>query len=293
MKSALVLVVGLWGCAFAEDPVKIALTRGQVSVCCVNNGEWVPGAKDILLVPEDRITTGPHSSAIVQLGSGNDLRIEANSELRLEEWEDNRYQMEIIRGGVAYRVARASNADVQIDTPNVSVKPSQVGAFHLLVNKGESELSVWEANVEVFAPGGSVAVFAGQRLYARGDPWSAQFRIKNPRSLRHMLASIPWMSFQAMADLSLDSTGGGEAKKTAAANKTSNGKPNPAPPRHGQPVPPPRQPHTAPATASHSGGGSSHTASSSGSGSSSSHSASSTTTTSSTSSSSSATSSHK
>ena len=51
MKSALVLVVGLWGCAFAEDPVKIALTRGQVSVCCVNNGEWVPGAKDMLLLP--------------------------------------------------------------------------------------------------------------------------------------------------------------------------------------------------------------------------------------------------
>ena len=122
--------------------------------------------------------------------------------------------MEIVRGGVAYRVERASNADVQIDTPSISVRPSQVGAFHLLVNKaGESDLTVWEANVEVFAPGGSVAVFAGQRLFARGDPWSAQFRIKNPRSLRHMLASIPWMSFQAMADMSFESDSTGEARQ--------------------------------------------------------------------------------
>ena len=60
MKSALLLVVGLWGCAFAEDPVKITLTHGQVSICCVNNGEWVQGA-EFVLAPEDRIATGPHS----------------------------------------------------------------------------------------------------------------------------------------------------------------------------------------------------------------------------------------
>src|ERR1700686_126007 len=104
---------------------RISLMNGEVSVRRGDSGEWVAGVINAPLLSDDRISTGPNSRAEVQFDAANILRIGGNAEVRLTQLEATRYQMEIAHGTVTFRVLRPSNANVEVDTPNVSVRPSK------------------------------------------------------------------------------------------------------------------------------------------------------------------------
>jgi hypothetical protein len=106
------------------------------------------------------------------------LRIGSNAEIHLAELEDRRYQMELARGTVTFRVLRVSDANVEVDTPSVSVRPSRQGTYRITVQEtGETEVTVRAGDVEVFTPRGSQWVNAGQTMVARGTAADPEFQI--------------------------------------------------------------------------------------------------------------------
>jgi hypothetical protein len=169
----------------AQDPddlkrgvARISLMNGDVSVRRGDSGEWVAGVINAPLLTDDRVATGPNSRAEVQFDSSNVLRLGANAELRLTQLEYGRYQMELARGVVSYRMLRNTDANVEIDTPSVSVRPATQGSFRISVNDtGETEVTARNGDVEVFTPHGSQWVRSGQTLMARGDGNDAEFQI--------------------------------------------------------------------------------------------------------------------
>ena len=81
-------------------------------------------------------------------------------------------------GTVTFRVLRASNANIEVDTPSISVRPSKIGIYRISVNdSSETELTVRAGDVEVFTPKGSQWISAGQTMRARGSSADPEFQI--------------------------------------------------------------------------------------------------------------------
>jgi hypothetical protein len=65
-----------------------------------------------------------------------------------------------------------------VDTPNISVRPTKIGAYRISVTEaGQTELTVRAGDVEVFSPRGSQWVSAGQLMIARGSTADPEFQV--------------------------------------------------------------------------------------------------------------------
>jgi Family of unknown function (DUF6600)/FecR protein len=177
---------------------RISLINGDVSVRRGDSGDWVAGIINAPLLAEDQIATGPNSRAEIQFDAANVLRLGGNAEIRLTQLEYGRYQMEIAHGTVTYDIVRPSSVNVEVDTPNVAVKPSKQGIYRISVNDaGVTEVTVRAGDVEVFTPSGSQVVQTGQSLMARGSASDAEFQV---------VAAIPyddWDRWNAQRDAAL------------------------------------------------------------------------------------------
>ena len=89
---------------------RISVMNGDVSVQRGDSGEIVAAAINAPLVVGDRVLTGPNSRAEVQFDLANMIRIASDSEIRLAEIADHRYQIQLARGLATFRVLRASDA---------------------------------------------------------------------------------------------------------------------------------------------------------------------------------------
>src|SRR3954451_22181271 len=100
---------------------RISVINGDVSVRRGDAAEWVAGVVNAPLMADDRIGTAPNSRAEVQFDSANLIRIGGNAEVHLAQLEYGHCQIEIARGSITYVVLRPSSANVEVNTPSVSV----------------------------------------------------------------------------------------------------------------------------------------------------------------------------
>jgi len=169
----------------AQDPgapergvARVSIVGGEVSIRRGDSGDWVAAVVNAPLMVEDRVSTGTGSRAEVQFDSANLIRVGANAEIRLAELGHNHYHLQIAHGTVTYRVLRESQAQVEVDTPTVSVKPSHVGVYRIYVQgDGQTEITVRVGAVEVATPKGSEQLQAGHTMLARGTPDDPEFQI--------------------------------------------------------------------------------------------------------------------
>ena len=183
--GAVVLAARLVAPARAQDPddskrgvARLSLVDGEVSVQRGDSGDWVAASVNAPVVTHDHISTGPNSRTEVQFDAANVLRLGSDAEVSLTQLEYSRYQMALARGTVTFRVLRSSNLDIEVDTPNISVRPSKQGAYRIAVtDAGSTEVTVRSGEVEVFTPQGSEWVRSGQTLVARGSASDPEYQI--------------------------------------------------------------------------------------------------------------------
>ena len=86
--------------------------------------------------------------------------------------------MQLGRGTVTYRMLRDVNAQVEIDTPSVSIRPGHQGIYRITVtDDGQTYVTPRVGQLEVFTPKGSQAVAPGQTLMARGQATDPEFQM--------------------------------------------------------------------------------------------------------------------
>ena len=157
---------------------RISFLNGEVSIQRGDSGDWVAASVNVPVVTGDRISTAPNSRTEVEFDSGNILRIGGGAVVTVSQLEYGRYQMDIGLGTVTFRVIRPSNAEIELDTPIISVRPSRAGTYRISVAEaGDSEITARAGDVEVFTPRGSQWVSAGQTMMARGTASDPQFQI--------------------------------------------------------------------------------------------------------------------
>ena len=156
---------------------RVSVINGEVSVKRGDSGDIITAAANAPLVVQDRIFTGSGSRAEVQFDYSNMLRMAANAEVRFAELEFKRYIVQIARGTVTFRVLRDQEADVEVSTPNISVRPVKRGIYRVTVlEDGTSEVTVRSGEAEIYTPRGTERLKSGKTMLARGTAADPEFR---------------------------------------------------------------------------------------------------------------------
>ena len=149
---------------------RLSLFQGNVSVRHGDAGEATAAAINAPLVTTDRVVTGD-GRAEVQFDAMNMIRLGPSSEVRLSELQYKRYQVQIAEGTITFRVLRDNDAQVEVSTPTVSLRPERAGTYRVTVRPdGTTQLTVRQGAAEIFGPRGSENLAAGQTMEARGTP---------------------------------------------------------------------------------------------------------------------------
>ena len=157
---------------------RLSVINGDVSVRRGDSGDWVAGAVNAPLVAYDSVYTGAGSRAEIQLDWANVVRLAANTEVRLSELEYGRYQIQVARGTITFSVLEDNDADVEISTPNVSVRPLRRGRYRVSVRLGETtEVTVRKGQAEIYTPRGVEYLGGGKTMVVRGPIGDPEFRI--------------------------------------------------------------------------------------------------------------------
>jgi hypothetical protein len=166
---------------------RLSIVQGNVSVRHGDAGELTAAALNAPLVETDRVVTGEAGRAEVQFDWANMIRLAPGSEVRLSQLQYKQYQVQIAAGTTTFRVLRDSDAQVEISTPTVSLRPTQQGTYRVSVDAdGMTTLTVRDGDAEIFGPKGSESLHRGQTMLARGTPDDPEFQIASP------IASDEW-----------------------------------------------------------------------------------------------------
>ena len=157
---------------------RVSLMNGDVSVRRGDSGDWVAAAINAPLVVYDHLLTGPTARAEIQFDYAHFLRLSSDTEVRLAEVDSNHFQIELSRGTVTLSVVRDPQAQMEVNTPNVSVRPTGRGMYRISVtDEGESQVTVRSGDADASTPRGSQRVSAGETMLVRGTPEEAEFQM--------------------------------------------------------------------------------------------------------------------
>src|SRR6202790_5003803 len=127
----------------------------------------------------DRISTGDNARAELQLDFANILRLGPNSKANLANLTKRNIQIQLAEGIATFSVSKDSEAEPEIDTPNVSIHPAHHdGVFRVEVRPdGDTVVIVRQGEAQIATPQGSTEIHEGEEATVRGDAESAQYKI--------------------------------------------------------------------------------------------------------------------
>ena len=127
----------------------------------------------------DHVSTGQGSRAEIELDHANILRMSDQATANIVNLSPTQMQLQIGQGLVNYEVMRGSEADVQIQTPNVAIHPQAgEGSFRIQVNSdGETIVDLRKGSADISTPQGSTRVERNQRITIEGNADNAQYQV--------------------------------------------------------------------------------------------------------------------
>ncbi len=156
---------------------RLSIVQGDVNVKRGDNGELVAAIMNAPLATQDHLQTSAGSRAEVELDSANLLRLAPNTEIGFADLESGRYQLQLGAGTVVFRVLRNSNAQVELDTPSIAIRPTTEGEYRVSVlEDGTTEITVRSGQLEIEGPRGSETLAPGYSTVVRGNPSDPEFQ---------------------------------------------------------------------------------------------------------------------
>src|SRR3984885_426366 len=164
-----------------QGVARISLIHGDVSTQRGDSGDWSAATLNQPAMTGDKVSTGDNSRVELQLDFANILRLGPNSQVNLASLTKRNIQLQLAQGIATFSVSKDSEAEPEIDTPNVSVHPAHHdGVFRIEVRPdGDTIVIVRQGQAQIATPQGSTEVDAGQMATIRGTSDSAQYKISD------------------------------------------------------------------------------------------------------------------
>jgi FecR protein len=148
---------------------RVSLIHGDVVMQRGDSGDWIAGTLNTPVVAGDHVSAGAKSRTEVQLDYANILRLAENTEVKIADLTRTHAQVQVRLGLIDFTVFKGSEADVEIDTPNVAIRPLRQGQYRIEVrSEGSTDLIVRDGEAEVTTPQGSTTVKKGDMISVRG-----------------------------------------------------------------------------------------------------------------------------
>jgi hypothetical protein len=121
------------------------------------------------LLPGDFVATGSGTQAEVQLSGFTMLRLGADVQIRIANNDESTREVQLAAGSLILSVAHPESGPVEIDTPSVTLRASQVGDYRLTVDSDGTTLATARSgNAEILTPEQTYPLTPGYTLEARG-----------------------------------------------------------------------------------------------------------------------------
>src|SRR5580692_566234 len=158
---------------------RISMTHGEVSTQRGDSGTWSAAVLNQPVVNGDKVSTGPGGRAEVQLDYANILRLGSDAQANIANFTQKYIQIQVGQGLANYSVFGESEAEPEIDTPNVAVHPAHVnGVFRIEVRPdGDSIIIVRKGQAQISTPQGIADIKQGDMATVRGSGADAKYKI--------------------------------------------------------------------------------------------------------------------
>jgi hypothetical protein len=164
---------------FSQDPdreesepsaaARVSVINGDVASMRGDSGDWVATVVNTPLVTGDAISTGDNSRTEVQLDYAHVLRLADRTQVKIANLAASQVQVQVSQGLVDFVTLRPSDSDVEIDTPNVAVRPLAEGGLRIGVNsEAETVVIVRRGEANVSASDGSSNLETDQQMTVQG-----------------------------------------------------------------------------------------------------------------------------
>ena len=157
----------------------ISLMHGNVSTQRGDSGTWSAAVLNQPVLEGDKVSTGDGARAEVQLDYANILRLGPNSQATIANFTNKFIQIQVGQGLADYTVFGESQAEPEIDTPNVALHPAhQDGVFRIEVRPdGDTVIIVRKGEAQISTPKGIADIKTGDMATIRGTADSAEYKI--------------------------------------------------------------------------------------------------------------------
>ena len=158
---------------------RISLIHGDVSTQRGDSKDWSAAALNAPVLAGDRVSTGDKARTEIQLDYANMLRLAEHSQANITQLTRSQIQIQLGSGMANYSVYKNSDADAEIDTPNVAIRTERrESSFRILVTADDhSEVLVRKGEIEVSTPQGGTRVGQGQFITIQGSGADTQYKI--------------------------------------------------------------------------------------------------------------------
>jgi hypothetical protein len=158
---------------------RISLIHGDVSTQRGDTKDWSAAVLNAPVLAGDRVSTGDKARTELQLDYANMLRLAEHSQANITQLTRSQIQIQLGHGMANYTVYKNSDADAEIDTPNVAIRTERrESSFRILVTADDhTEVLVRKGEVEVTTPQGGTRVGQGQFITIQGVGDQAQYKI--------------------------------------------------------------------------------------------------------------------
>ncbi|MFZ0145777.1 MAG: DUF6600 domain-containing protein, partial [Candidatus Sulfotelmatobacter sp.] len=158
---------------------RVSMIHGDVSTQRGDSGTWSAAVLNQPVVNGDKVSTGVGGRAEVQLDYANILRLGSNAQANIANFTNRYIQIQVSQGLANYSVFGESEAEPEIDTPNVAVHPAHVdGVFRIEVRPdGDSIIIVRKGQAQISTPQGIADIKQGDMATVRGSGADAKYKI--------------------------------------------------------------------------------------------------------------------
>ncbi len=158
---------------------RISLIHGDVSTQRGDTGAWSAAVLNAPVLAGDRVSTGDKARTEVQLDYANMLRLAEHTQANIVQLTHSQIQIQLGHGMANFTVLRNSDADAEIDTPNVAIKTERrESSFRILVTADDhTEVLVRKGEIEVTTPQGGTRVGQNQFITIQGTGADEQYKI--------------------------------------------------------------------------------------------------------------------
>jgi len=158
---------------------RISLIHGDVSTQRGDSKDWSAAALNAPVLAGDRVSTGDKARTELELDYANMLRLAEHTQANITQLTHSQIQIQLGHGMANYTVYKNSDADAEIDTPNVAIRTERrESSFRILVTADDhTEVLVRRGEIEVTTPQGGTRVGQNQFITIQGTGADEQYKI--------------------------------------------------------------------------------------------------------------------